>query len=125
MSDNGTESIEVVHSGLDLQVRVRRSGELTKILPALIKAQLEFDTVAKDMENQAYKRGNSYSKYATLDSVVSATLPHLNKHGLTIIQHLQSDNKSRELIITTSLYHESGQFLESDLTMPSIWFRAS
>lgn len=115
-----TELLEVDHSDLDLSLRVRRSAKLDKILPALIAAQLEFDPIAKDAENEAYKRGGRVSKYATLDSVVTATLPHLNKHGLTILQQLQSDNKSKELIITTSLYHTSEQFFESDLTMPSI-----
>jgi hypothetical protein len=50
---------------------------------------------------------------------VDATRQALNKHGLTIIQHVQADNRTRETLITTSLFHVSGQFMESDLSLPS------
>src|SRR5208282_1231915 len=112
-----------VDVGVDVlppKITVRRSKRVGELITALVAAQLEYDVVAKDAENPAYARGNRVSKYATLDSAVTATRPHLNKHGLTIMQHLQSDNATKELIVTTSLYHISGQYFESDLALPSI-----
>lgn len=98
---------------------VRRSPELDKLLPALIKAQKEFGPIVKGKENDAYTRGQKKSKYADLAAVVDATLPHLNAYGLTIVQHVQGHHVTRETVVTTTLFHESGQFLESDLTVPS------
>ncbi len=104
---------------VESRVSIRRSDRVDKLIPALIAAQLEYDVVAKDAENEFFSKGLRKSKYATLDSAVTATRPHLNKHGLTIIQHLTSSNKDKELTVTTCLYHISEQFFESELTLPS------
>jgi hypothetical protein len=104
----------------EVRETVRRSADVKELITALIKAQLEFDPVLKDSENEAYSRGQKKSKYATLASVIDATRPALNRNGLTIVQHVQSHNSSKETIITTTLFHVSGQFLESDFTMPSV-----
>jgi hypothetical protein len=101
------------------RVNVRRSQKVDKLVTALVAAQQEFESVNRDAVNAFYSQGGKVSKYATLDSAVSATRPYLNKHGLTVIQHLQSDNNTKELIVTTSLYHTSEQFFESDLALPS------
>lgn len=113
---------DVVTGPVFAEVRetVRRSADVKELITALIKAQLEFDPVIKDSENEAYSRGQKKSKYATLASVIDATRPALNRNGLTIVQHVQSHNSSKETIITTTLFHVSDQFLESDFTMPSV-----
>jgi ERF superfamily len=99
---------------------IRHSEKLDKLLPALLKAQKHFSKIAKDGENEAYKRNGKPSKYATLDSVVTALQPALNENGLFIMQHLESNNAERELSITTTLWHEGEQFIESRLIMPTI-----
>lgn len=104
----------------EVRMTVRRSDDVKELVAALIKAQMEFTPVLKDAENEAYTRGQKKSRYATLSSAVEATRPALNKNGLTIIQHPQSHNSTKETIITTTLVHVSGQFWESDLTMPSV-----
>jgi hypothetical protein len=104
----------------EIRQSVRRSDDVKELIAALIKAQIDFEPVLKDSENEAYSRGQKKSKYATLASVIDATRPALNKNGLTIVQHVQSHNSSKETIITTTLFHVSGQFLESDFTMPSV-----
>ena len=111
-----TDAVELKEATLT----IRRSKKVDSLITALIAAQLEYDTVSKDAENEFYSKGTRKSKYATLDSAVTATRPHLNKHGLTIIQHLTSDNRNKELTVTTSLYHISEQFFESDLALPSV-----
>lgn len=104
----------------EVRETVRRSEDVKELIAGLIKAQMEFERVLKDSENEAYSRGQKKSKYATLSSVIDATRPALNKNGLTIVQHVQSHNASKETVITTTLFHTSGQFLESDFTMPSV-----
>ena len=104
----------------EVRQTVRRSDDVKELVVALIKAQMEFAPVIKDAENEAYTRGQKKSRYATLAAAVEATRPALNKNGLTIIQHPQSHNSTKETIITTTLVHISGQFWESDLTMPSV-----
>lgn len=104
----------------EVRQTVRRSDDVKELVTALIKAQMEFAPVIKDAENEAYTRGQKKSRYATLAAAVEATRPALNKNGLTIIQHPQSNNATKETIITTTLVHISGQFWESDLTMPSV-----
>lgn len=104
----------------EMRQTVRRSDDVKELIAALIEAQIDFEPVLKDSENEAYSRGQKKSKYATLAAVIDATRPALNKNGLTIVQHVQSHNASKETIITTTLFHISGQFLESDFTMPSV-----
>lgn len=104
----------------EVRETVRRSDDVKELIAGLIKAQIDFEPVLKDSENEAYSRGQKKSKYATLASVIDATRPALNKNGLTIVQHVQSHNASKETVITTTLFHISGQFLESDFTMPSV-----
>jgi ERF superfamily len=104
----------------EMRETVRRSDDVKELIAALIKAQQEFTPVVKDTENEFFSKGARKSKYATLSAVVDATRPALNKHGLTIIQHVQGNHVTRETIITTSLFHVSGQFMESDLSVPSV-----
>jgi len=99
---------------------VRKSATLGKLVSALVKAQLEFKAVLKDAENPAYTRGNRRSMYATLDSVISATREPLAKHGLVIIALPQEMVEDVRLRITSILIHESGEFIESTMTMTAV-----
>ena len=49
------------------------------LVEALIKAQMEIDHATRDAKSV-------HHKYATLESVISAVKPSLNKHGIYISQ---------------------------------------
>jgi hypothetical protein len=51
------------------------------------------------------------SKYAPLAEVLNTVRPMLAKHGLSLHQDLSSD--ADKVTVITTLYHESGEFLES------------
>lgn len=95
---------------------VSKSDSIGKLVEALAKAQLKFDPVLKDSDNPAFR-----SKYADLQSVISATAKHLAGEGLVVIQmpqaSLGADNKT--LTLTTMLAHTSGEWIASDLTLPA------
>jgi hypothetical protein len=61
-------------------------------------AKADFGPIKKD------KKG-ARSAYASLDSVLAATEPHLLKHGLALVQLVNGP------MLDTYLYHESGQYL--------------
>jgi len=104
----------------EVKLRVRRSEDVKELLKAMIAARKEFGAVIRAVENQAYKRGQGYSKYADLATVIEATDAAMLKHGLLLMQHPQGNIESHETIITTTVFHESGQFVESDLTLPGM-----
>ena len=96
----------------------RKSESIGKLVEALAKAQLKFDPVLKDSDNPAYR-----SKYADLNSVISATQPHLAAEGLVVMQMTRSEfgtDDAKMLTITTMLAHSSGEWVASDLTLPAM-----
>lgn len=76
------------------------------IYAALAAAQAEFKPVAKNCVNPAFN-----SKYADLQSILDATRPALNRHGLFLFQRVTSstDGVSVETVVT----HSSGETLSS------------
>lgn len=85
---------------------MKNSETLTKIAPALVKAQSEMSNAIKDSTNPFFK-----SKYADLNSVREAVLPVLNKHGITALQPtVYEDGKP---FVQTLLLHESGEYISS------------
>jgi len=90
-------------------------SELTK---ALCKAQQEFKPVAKDKTGRT---GNQTYKYADLNSVLEATLPALNKHGIAVVQPVSTrwEEGALVVIICTRLKHESGEESESQFEFPA------
>jgi ERF superfamily len=90
---------------------VRRSASIGQIAEALAKASLEFEEVAKDTQNPFYK-----SRYADLAALIRATRPFLGKHSLVVTQFpLMAGNRAGA---TTLIIHKSGEWMESDLTLP-------
>jgi hypothetical protein len=71
------------------------------MVKALIQAQQEFDPVIKDSTNPHFK-----SRYASLDAVVAATRPSLNKFGIFVTQRSVPSNGAA---IETVFLHESGE----------------
>jgi len=87
--------------------------EMKNLIPALIKARLAFKSIAKDRTNPHYK-----TKYATLDSVLDAVTEPLAANGLAIVQTVNP--VAEQPILTTHLYHESGESIESNYPLPAI-----
>tara|TARA_R100000458_G_C8189105_1_gene183402 strand:+ start:9 stop:470 length:462 start_codon:yes stop_codon:yes gene_type:complete len=71
------------------------------------------------MEGAQSKSSNPFfkSSYADLHTVMESSLPHLNKHGLSVVQgnRYGADNG---FYVTTTLLHESGQWMRSEIRMP-------
>jgi hypothetical protein len=84
----------------------------TNLIKALI--QCEFPPIVKSSTNSHYK-----SKYADLESINYAIKPTLRQNGLCIVQYTALTDNNRTSLCTT-LYHESGEYLESWWLLPDI-----
>lgn len=96
---------------------VHWSAERGKLAGALAKAQLNFKPILKESENPAFVRGGKVSKYADLHSLISATMPALAAEGLVIIQ--SPTTRAKELVMTSTLLHSSGEWYSHELTLPA------
>lgn len=83
---------------------------MKNIAMALVKAQTELLNPDKNQSGYGYK-------YADLASILDQTKPVLAKHGLAISQ-LATDDGNGRVGVKTILIHESGEMLESNLTLP-------
>lgn len=94
-----------------------RSAKIGKIASALATAQSEFRTVKKNcsVDFVSTKSGRVYYKYADLAAVVEAIRPTLAKHKLSVSQ--MPVRCKGGVHITTLLMHNSGQFLQSTLSL--------
>jgi len=82
------------------------SSTISKIAPALVKAQSEMGNAIKDSKNPFFK-----SSYADLNAVREATLPVFNKYGISVLQPtIILDGKK---YVQTTLLHESGEYIAS------------
>lgn len=91
---------------------MRTSETLAAISPALVAALGEMEGAAKTANNPHFR-----SKYANLEAVVDASRDVLNGHGLAVLQgagHVE-DGK---LHLTTRIIHESGEWVESEFSLP-------
>jgi len=91
---------------------MRTSDTITKIAPALIKAQKQITFAAKDAKNPHYN-----SKYANLESVIEAVKLPLNDNGIFFTQTF-SPSEVGYLNLTTRLIHESGEYIEDTMNIP-------
>ena len=93
---------------------MRQSDTIEALAKALVAAQGELEPVPKTAVNPHFR-----SRFAPLDAIVKATQPVLAKHGLSVLQGgaVQSDTQPEYVTITTRIMHESGEWIESDLTM--------
>jgi hypothetical protein len=89
------------------------SPSLTKLGPALVRAQTNIKTATKDAANPFFK-----SKYATLENVMDSCKDALNKEGIAVLQPVGHDNGVH--YVDTVLLHESGEWISSRmaLTLP-------
>lgn len=80
------------------------SESITKIMPALIKAQGEFAPAVKAKVNPHFK-----SKYVPLEAVLDAIAEPLRANGIAIVQH--TDILDARTVLVTRLVHESGEWI--------------
>lgn len=82
------------------------------LIKALAAAQAEFDTPQKNCVNPAFR-----SRYADIAAILAAVRPALNKHGLALVQ--QVDSTPDGVSVSTHLYHVDGGKLSSGvITIP-------
>lgn len=84
---------------------------LTKLAPALVKAQAEMKNASLNKTNPHFK-----SRYADLAEIRDTVMPVLAKHGLAVVQFTQVG--STGFFLVTRLLHESGEFLDSRYPLP-------
>jgi hypothetical protein len=83
------------------------SSSITKIAAALLSAQQKMGNAIKDAKNPFFK-----SKYADLNSVREATLPHLHEAGISVLQpHVIVNGKQ---YVRTLFLHSSGEYMAGD-----------
>jgi hypothetical protein len=86
------------------------SDTITKITPALIKAQAEFKPAVKDAVNPAFARGqNPKPSYVTLAQAIDSVSDALRANGIALIQ--QTDIQDARMVLVTRLIHESGEWI--------------
>lgn len=92
------------------------STAYNKLTTALIKAQKEFKEVVRETVNTYYDG----KKYADLATLFKATQPALINNGLVVIQTPISKPGPPQLAgVTTTLFHESGEYLVNELLLPA------
>ena len=88
---------------------MKTSEQLINISKALIQVQIELPTIKKNCQGYGYK-------YASLDDVLNASKPILNKNGCCIIQGVGYIQNG--ISITTRILHLSGEYIEDTLGLP-------
>jgi hypothetical protein len=84
--------------------------QFDSIAPAFIKAQASLTDPVKDTQGYGYK-------YATLDQILQIVRPVLSANGLAVMQHLEG-GENGHVSVKTVILHESGQTMESTMSMP-------
>jgi hypothetical protein len=87
-----------------------RSDSIASIAKALSQAQGEITPAEMDSVNPFLK-----NKYASLGSVTKAIQPILKKYGLSYTQIVEGEGGN--IGVTTVLMHESGEWIESHISM--------
>lgn len=87
---------------------MRTSEETTNLMKAMIASAPEIRSIAKSKQAYGYK-------YATLDSLIDMLREVLPKHGLWFTQI--PTRTEEESVLTTRVFHESGEWLEDSILM--------
>lgn len=88
------------------------SESITKVAPALLKAQKDMLPLIKDSDNPFFN-----SKYADLKAVTNACYPALQANGIAVLQSARKSDGCLDII--TRLQHESGEWVETSCSMGS------
>ena len=105
---------------VEITTKMRESADITKIAPALVRAQAEMMNPPRNRAVQVRSQGGaSYTfKYTTLDKITEMIRPALAENGLCILQPIVTTD--RGAILLTRLLHESGQWMECEVTLPPV-----
>lgn len=91
---------------------------MSELAKALAAAQAEMHNPVFDSQNPHFK-----NRYASLASVRNAVVPLLAKHGIAVIQDLQTDIETRSVCCYTHLLHASGEIRTfGPLSLPATKF---
>lgn len=85
---------------------MQTSESISKIAPALLKAQKAISYAIKSETNPFFK-----NRYADLPTVIDAVKPALNDAGIVFLQ-TPSPSEDGRLHLTTRFIHESGEWIE-------------
>jgi hypothetical protein len=85
-----------------------QSEQINELASALSKAQGEMTPAIKDSKNPFFK-----SSYADLSSIWNSCKEPLSKHGLAVVQTM--DTQEGQFVLLTTLAHSSGQWMRSCL----------
>jgi hypothetical protein len=88
------------------------SPEIAQLSAALVAAQKVMPNVSLD--KQVSYKGINF-QYASLSNCIAMTKPVLAAHGLAVVQYPKVSDKT--LSVSTRLLHESGEWMESELSM--------
>ena len=88
-----------------------KSDKIDKLAAALAKVQGELEGAKSDSTNPFFN-----SSYADLHTVIKSSFPYLSKHGLSVSQG--NEVIAGAVCVTTTLMHESGQWLRSKIKLP-------
>jgi hypothetical protein len=97
-------------------VAYKRSESLVHLAPALAKAMGAMGAAAKDSTNPHFK-----SKYADLASCHGAAVGPLTDNGLSFPMFPMVEPASEGVVVTITalLLHESGEYFEGSITIPT------
>jgi hypothetical protein len=86
---------------------MKHSESIIGIAQALLEVQKELKNTAQTAENPFY-----HSSYAPLNKILDEVRPICNKHGITILQDVYSENGN--LYVSTMLLHKSGEWMQQE-----------
>lgn len=90
---------------------MKKSERINELAKALVEVQKEIKNPAKTQENKGVQGS---PKYATLeDTLAEYVRPICTKHGIAVYQSVKT-NENKQVGVSTTLIHESGQYIESD-----------
>lgn len=84
----------------------------TTLAQALVAAQNDMPSVAKDGTNPHFK-----NRFVSLDNLIDKTRPVLNKHGLAIVQFPAVSEIGAPTLRTVLIHAESGEKLQADMPL--------
>lgn len=90
---------------------MKYSNEINEICSAIVKIQAEIKNPIKNNTNDGVK---GKPKYANLeDTLAEYVRPVCTKYGVAVFQSLNTNEKG-QVGVSTTLIHESGQYIEGD-----------
>ena len=90
---------------------MQKSETIKELAAALVLAQAAMTNPAKNAENDHF-----HNQYADLPAVMAAVLPHLNAHGISVIQALDTTDDG-QAAMTQVLTHTSGEWLSTTVPL--------